>query len=245
MYRQNNTTLHELKNLIMADAVLVFAFSITFMHGIYGISSANHGLATALGLSASSSPLLMFLYIIPIMFVGVTLSFIFHELMHKYVAQHYGAIAGFRASSTGLVITLATSLFGFLIGIPGATIIYASSFTKRENGIVSIAGPLTNFIVFGIFLAIDIAFGAYLPSYFATLVTFTMFISILLAFFNMLPIYPLDGSKVLAWSKPVYFATLAVIFALMLITNMLPIYSIIFMILMALIFSFIYRGMFF
>ncbi len=245
MYRQNNTSLFELKNLLLADAVLVFAFSITFMGGIYGLGSSDPELAKALGLSSNASPLLIFAYVVPIMFVGVTLSFIFHELMHKYVAQHYGAIAGFRASYTGLIITLVTSFFGFLIGIPGATVIYTNSFTKKENGIVSIAGPLTNFTVFGVFLAISLLFGNLLSQYLLTLVSFTMFISILLAFFNMLPIYPLDGSKVLAWNKPVYFATLAVIFCLMLLTNMLPVYSIVFMILMALLFSFMYRGIVF
>lgn len=31
-----------------------------------------------------------------------------------------------------------------------------------------------------------------------------------LAFFNLLPIPPLDGSKILAWNAPVYIAAMAV-----------------------------------
>ena len=106
-----------------------------------------------------------------------------------------------------------TSFFGFLLALPGATYIYTNSFTKKENGYVSLAGPLTNFIIFIIFYILNIAFfsnanvhlsNLTLTTYAALAVQTTMFISILLAFYNMLPIYPLDGSKILAWNKPVY-----------------------------------------
>jgi len=56
-------------------------------------------------------------------------------MMHKLTAEKYGAIAGFRTSPYGLAITLLTSSFGFLFGIPGATMIYTNSFTRREDGI--------------------------------------------------------------------------------------------------------------
>ncbi|EQD44765.1 peptidase M50, partial [mine drainage metagenome] len=168
--------------------------------------------------------------------------FILHELMHKFVAQHYGAIAGFRTSTTGLLVTLATGAFGFLLGIPGATMIYTNYFSKRQNGIVSLAGPMTNFIVFGVFLAIGIIFGNSLGGYLQLAVSFTLFISIFLAFFNMLPIYPLDGSKVLAWNKEIYMATMGVIFALMVLFTGISIIEIAYFVIIALFFSMFFRA---
>ena len=240
--RDNFSGFEEIKNIVIADAVLILAFSLSLSGGISGLS-ANGGIG-------------YFLQLIPMVALGVTLSFVLHELMHKFVAQHYGAIAGFRTSMNGLIITLVTGAFGFLLGIPGATMIYASNFTKKENGLVSLAGPLTNFAVFVVFAALLYSASPHFfialvkgsnpnsNSYLVNALDFTMFISILLAFFNMLPIFPLDGSKILAWSKPVYVLVLAAIFVLMLLffSNLISIWSIIFMLLVALLFSAFYRS---
>ena len=226
--RSNENVKREIKDIILADAVLIIAFSLTLSGGILG---------AAQGLSHFS-----FIVLIPAVALGVSLSFILHELMHKFVAQHYGAIAGFRTSYNGLIITLLTGAFGFLLGIPGATMIYTNNFTKRENGIVSIAGPLTNFAVFAVFLVLALALRLPQNSYLGYAIDLTLEISILLAFFNMLPIYPLDGSKVLAWNKRVYFITLGTIFVLMLIFHVVSIIEVIFMIVIALFFSLFYRN---
>jgi Zn-dependent protease len=237
--RDNFSGWEEVKNIVMADAVLIIAFSLSFSGGIAGL-----GVAGGIG---------YFLQVIPMVALGVTLSFVLHELMHKFAAQHYGAIAGFRTSMNGLVITLVTGAFGFLLGIPGATMIYASSFTKKENGIVSLAGPMTNFVVFVVFAAMLYAVNPHFfvalvkganpttSSYLVNALEFTMFISILLAFFNMLPVKPLDGSKILAWNKPVYVSVLVVIFALLFVFQIVSVWSIIFMVLVALLFSMFYR----
>ena len=227
-FRYNVSSYDELKQIIVADVVLILAFSLTVSGGIFGLGSRSSFVSN-------------FLLFIPIAALAVTLSFVLHELMHKFAAQHYGAIAGFRTSPTGLMITLVTGAMGFLLGIPGATMIYASHFTKRENGIVSLAGPLTNFVVFIVFVSLFYMYNPAAGSYLYTTLTFTIFVSILLAFFNMLPIPPLDGSKVLAWSKPIYFAVLAVVFVLMILYTAIPISSIIFMLIIALFFSLFYR----
>ena len=224
----NANVSNEIKDIILADVVLILAFSLAFNGGIFNSGSPHF----------ASSVIL----ILPIVALGITLSFVLHELMHKFVAQHYGAIAGFRASYTGLLITFATGMFGFLFGIPGATIIYAHSFTKRQNGIVSLAGPLTNFVVFAVFYAILMLVNPYTTSYAYEAITFVMFISILLAFFNMLPIFPLDGSKVLQWSVPVYVVTMAVIFVLLYLTKAISIWEILFLLVIAIMFSFLYRS---
>ncbi len=230
MIRENFSIGTEIKEIVIADLVLILAFTLTLEGGIGGISMPY-------------SFVRRFFYLLPIVALGVTLSFVLHELMHKFVAEHYGAIAAFRVSTMGLLITFATGLFGFLLGIPGATIIYTSYFTKKQNGIVSIAGPLTNFTIFAIFLALLLLLRPAPSSYTYALISFTIFISILLAFFNMLPVPPLDGSKVLGWNKSVYIATMAVIFVLMFLFTGIPISSIVFMIFIALLFSLFYRNL--
>lgn len=232
----------EIKDFIIADAVLTFAFALIF----------TGGLANAKG------QLGLLLYMIPISFVAVTCSFVFHELMHKFTAQHFGAIAGFRTSTMGLVITILSAFLGFLIGIPGATLIYTNNFTKRENGIVSLAGPLTNFVVFGAFFFAGLALfphliadaslffnqGRLASSYIQNMIIVTMYIAILLAFFNMLPIFPLDGSKVIAWNFPVWLGVIVAIFAV--IVGVLQFYAIIpdlvILLVIAVLFNLFYRG---
>ena len=226
-FRENISSMREVREIAIADAVLILAFTLTLSGGVF--------------LASSSSFSKDFIYLLPIVALGVTLSFVLHELMHKFVAQHYGAIAGFRTSPNGLLITLLTGMFGFLLGIPGATVIYASSFTRKENGIVSLAGPLTNFVVFMAFLVAGLALNPAPGSYLASTISFVLFISILLAFFNMLPIFPLDGSKVLAWDRRIYLVTMAAIFILMVTFTGIPLYDIAFMVIIALFFSLFYR----
>ncbi len=222
-YRQHISISEEIKDMVLADLVLTLAFSFAFVGGIFGVKNIGN-----------------LLYYIPIAFVAVSLSFILHEYMHKIVAQRYGAIAGFRKSDMGLLITIGTGIFGFLIGIPGATMIYTSSFTSKEEGIVSIAGPLTNFAVFiGSFILFMLVGQR---GYIASALGVTMLISVLLAYFNMLPIYPLDGSKVLRWNKPIYVSFLLVLGVLLLFLGF-SIFNLIYLFVIAFIFSMFYSGL--
>ena len=242
-YREHLAVSGELKDLAIADAVLTVAFALIFTGGIGGIGHGLYGFVFNLA------------YFLPIAFVAVTLSFVLHEYMHKVVAQRFGAIAGFKKWDLGIAITLASSLLGFLIGLPGATMIYASRFTQEEEGYVSLAGPLTNFVVFLVFFAAFYLLYRVPPylalnqintatSYLGLLIIITMFISVWLAFFNMLPMYPLDGSKVLRWNKAVYAATLVVIFAFLYYIGGVQILgSLVYLLIIALVFYFMFSGM--
>ncbi|MEM3781831.1 MAG: site-2 protease family protein, partial [Candidatus Micrarchaeaceae archaeon] len=89
--------------------------------------------------------------------------------------------------------------------------------------------------VFAVFLALDL-----LPihiRYLHKMFSFTMLVSIILAFFNMLPIFPLDGSKVFRWNKIAYFAVIASIFAMLLL--IFPIESLIIGLVFMLAFAFV------
>jgi Zn-dependent protease len=185
------TSPREIRDIVIAYVVLTCAFAFIFSGGIWNKQFHSS-----------------FLTLLPIAALAVALSFILHELMHKFVAQHYGAWAEFRTWPAGLMVTIVSSMLGFLIGLPGATYIFSNSFTRRQNGIVSLAGPATNLVVFFAFVAIGLVVGTSGPSYLVLAIGVVMFISLWLGFFNMLPIPPLDGSKVLAWDWRVYLAVM-------------------------------------
>ncbi|MDE1868464.1 MAG: hypothetical protein KGH60_00650 [Candidatus Micrarchaeota archaeon] len=230
---RENVALHlEIRDIIIADLVLIVAFSLAASGGVL------------FGGRVPGTWLQTFVFVLPIAAVGVTLNFVLHELMHRTMARHYGAIAGFRTSLPGLFVTLITGAFGFLLGIPGATMIYASRFSLKEHGIVSLAGPLTNLAIFLIFIVVSSALGV-MPGYSANgslsnlefAVQFIIFISLWLAFFNMLPIGPLDGHAVFTWNKPVYLATMAAVFLLLIFFTALSVWSLVYVLIIALIMS--------
>ncbi|PLW80886.1 metalloprotease [Candidatus Woesearchaeota archaeon] len=130
--------------------------------------------------------------------VGV--GFLFHELAHKLVAQKYNCWAEFRADNSMLIMMLLMSFVGFLFAAPGAVMIHGN-ITKKRNGIISLAGPATNFILAILFILLIFTplapigvFGAYINSF--------------LGLFNMIPFLNFDGKKILAWNKPIYISTL-------------------------------------
>jgi len=70
---------------------------------------------------------------------------------------------------------------------------------KWGPAIVGIAGPASNFLV-ALFFGLIIRFGTVLeilPMAFFEIASLVVFINLLLMFFNLIPIPPLDGSKVL------------------------------------------------
>ncbi|MDI6887047.1 MAG: site-2 protease family protein [Candidatus Thermoplasmatota archaeon] len=138
--------------------------------------------------------------IFPIALLAVATGFLLHELMHKLVAQKYGCWAEYRAFPFGLVLALLMSAAGFVFAAPGAVYIMGS-ITKKENGKISLAGPLIN-IVIG---AVCLPFVFLIPqSYILNFIVMVYWVNSFLAFFNMLPIYPLDGSKVFRWNTGIY-----------------------------------------
>ena len=168
-YRENTHARQELHDIVVADVALMFAFSLVLSGGVFMLFSSPRSFFT-----------LLLLYL-PISAVAVSLSFVLHELMHKFVAQYYGAIAGFRTSYNGLVITLLTGAFGFLFGVPGATMIYASSFSRKENGLVSLAGPLTNVAIFAVFVAVFYAINHGAVSIASQIISPTSYVNLLIA----------------------------------------------------------------
>ncbi len=147
-------------------------------------------------------------------FFAVLTAFVLHEIGHKIVANHYGYPAAFAYSRNGLIFAVLLSLlFGVLIGAPGAVLIYGYP-SKKENGIISIAGPMTNLLVAAFsFVLLIIAFfvGSILsvPQLLINILFLVTTINVFIGAFNMIPIGVLDGAKILRWSKIAYFTLLA------------------------------------
>ena len=152
---------------------------------------------------------------LPLAFAAVMTGFLLHELAHKWMAQQYGCWAEYRGNKNGLYFALAMSAFGFLLAAPGAVMV-SGRITDRQNGIIAAVGPLTNIAIAIVALPIYI-FTAGLDwpiSLLGELARFIIVINLILGGFNMIPIQPLDGSKVIMWSKPAYLGIIAAIFAL-------------------------------
>lgn len=141
-------------------------------------------------------------------FVAVASGFVLHELAHKIVAQRYGHWAEFRAHFPGLGISVLIAAFlHVLFAAPGAVVIQGRV-TPRENGLISLVGPGTNFVVALVCLPF-FAFKVNADDFVTTLFGTVAGINALLAVFNLLPFGPFDGRKVLRWNAPVYVAVAA------------------------------------
>jgi Zn-dependent protease len=147
------------------------------------------------------------------MIVALVLSVVIHEMAHGYAANWLGdptARLQGRLSANPLVhldpmmsvilpgILLATGspiLFGAAKPVPYNP--YNFSNQKWGEAFVAFAGPLANFAIAGIFvLLIHLSSLLSLSEAFVTLAFQIIILNIFLAFFNLVPIPPLDGSKI-------------------------------------------------
>lgn len=140
------------------------------------------------------------LFIILILIVSVVI----HEVAHGYVALLLGdPTAKLQGRLTlnpfkhlelfgSFIVPLVTSLAGMGFGWAKPVIINPYNFKDRKTGelIVALAGPLSN-ICIAVFFAIVLRFLPLQPF------AYIILVNISLAVFNLIPIPPLDGSKVL------------------------------------------------
>jgi Zn-dependent protease len=184
----------EIKHLFIAYIVLVICFSLVLSTGWGGILSGINEW--------------MFLYIgLPVSLIAVGLGFILHEVAHKFTAQRYGCWSEFRYDQRGLMWALVLSaIIGIVWAAPGATW-FSGRVTKKENAIISLAGPAVNMTIAIVIIPLIIILPA---SYLTVYLLLSGWIIAFLAVFNLLPISPLDGSKIWKWNIGVYVLAFAV-----------------------------------
>lgn len=173
----------EVRDILIAWLGIGFAVAIAFTGGAFGSFNLTY-IALAMGIAL----------------VTVGPGFIFHELSHKFVARHYGFWAEFRMWPQMLAMAILIALVGFLFAAPGATYIVGSDSSKTEAGLISLAGPLTNAAIAALFLPLFVFTGGVLQF----IGGFGLWVNVELGAFNLLPIGPLDGTKVFRWNKAVW-----------------------------------------
>jgi Zn-dependent protease len=130
--------------------------------------------------------------------VTAGIGFLLHELGHKFVAQHYGCVAEFRAFNQMLYLAVGlAAVIGFIFAAPGAVMI-SGHITRKENGIISAAGPIVNYVLGVGFLIAGLFFQGQLID---IVISVGFMINMWLGLFNMLPFGNFDGKKILNWSR--------------------------------------------
>lgn len=171
-----------------------------------------------------------FAFLMGVFTLTVGSGFVLHELAHKFVAIKYGAHARYQTWTFGLFLMLGIAIIPQIFGMhfplflaPGAVMIYASSITRAQNGIISVAGPVTNillalaFFIGGIALFGAVAFAdvgevGEAGSVLATIFLLGARVNVFLAMFNLIPIPPLDGYKVLSWDWRIWLVLFGITF---------------------------------
>lgn len=157
------------------------------------------------------------LFKLSIMLVPGLLAITCHEVAHGFVAWRYGDPTARMLGRLTLNPLKHIDIFGTLmlvvVGIgwakPVPVVIENLRNPKKDMIWVSAAGPITN-IVLAILSALllrllqvlPIANGEFVLLPLSYMVSFSIYINLLLAFFNMIPIPPLDGGRVMMGLLP-------------------------------------------
>ncbi|MDD3084084.1 MAG: site-2 protease family protein [Candidatus ainarchaeum sp.] len=183
-----NFSKQEKIDLIISWFTLSIAFTWLIQNRILGIPEL--GFNTAISIA------------IPVGFIAVGTGFVLHELAHRQAARHFGFVSEYRAWYPMLGLAVLFAIFtGFIFAAPGATYFFGNNVSRKQNGIISASGPTINLIAGIILLGISFLFK---DSLISIILLFTSTINFWFAFFNLLPIWVLDGKKVLYWKPEVW-----------------------------------------
>lgn len=179
----------EIRDLAIAWIALGIAFSVFIL-----VATGRSMFPDLAG--AVLSPTFRYVFAVSLLTVGV--GFLLHELAHKIVAIRFGQLAAFRADYKMLALCIGAAFAGFLFAAPGA-VYHRGRITRRQSGLIAVAGPVTNIALVGAFFPLVFASG-----FFGQVGQLGVLVNAFLAAFNMIPFGPLDGKTVISWSKPVF-----------------------------------------
>jgi Zn-dependent protease len=152
----------------------------------------------------ASAPLEMQLIVMPCILFALT----FHEYAHARVAYYLGDYTAYYQDRMNLnpishldpIGTLALYFLGFGWAKPVPVNMRNLSQPRTDMMLIAIAGPASNIflaIIGSIFLRFSTIVPFSIPELFTSAMIFFVFINIVLALFNLIPIAPLDGSRLL------------------------------------------------
>lgn len=161
----------------------------------------------------SADKLEQLLLLLPVLIISMTL----HEMAHGYVANRLGdptarMLGRLSPNPIRHVDPMGSAMFGLSWLASGGTFLFGwakpipvqprfFNHPQRDFAIVAIAGPLTNILI-AFLLALPLAHVPLGDGIWADALVLAFFMNIWLAVFNMLPIPPLDGSRVIAAIMP-------------------------------------------
>lgn len=145
--------------------------------------------------------------------VSLVLAVSVHEFAHAFSAVRlgdptprlFGRLTINPLAHLDPLGTLLILVSGFGWGKPTPVNPFNMEDPRRDSAIVSLAGPASN-ILMAILLALPLRLGLNLGSEILTALLFAAGLNVGLAIFNLIPIYPLDGFKVVSGILPAELA---------------------------------------
>ena len=145
---------------------------------------------------------------LPLSFLAVVTAYIIHELAHRFTARKLRCLAVYKLWLPGVIFGLLMMLVGIKFILVGAVVISTYRFGRwgmkskhpsmREIGLISVSGPAANLVLAALFKAFsESALSSPTFGYLAL-------INAWFAFFNLVPVKPLDGSKVFFWNPVIW-----------------------------------------
>lgn len=149
-----------------------------------------------------------------IIMLAIVYALTIHEFAHAAMATYLGDNTAKYSGRLNLNPLSHMDVFGTLMllfagfgwGKPVPVNPYNLKWKKWGNAMVSLAGPVSNFISAALFIGIFIALSGFMSdtSLVFDFLIYLVFVNLILGIFNLIPIPPLDGSKVLFTILPAH-----------------------------------------
>jgi Zn-dependent protease len=129
--------------------------------------------------------------------LGLLFSIVFHELWHSLIARKFGL------SMRGITL--------FIFG--GVAEMTEEPPSPKAEFFMAVAGPISSVVLsLGLFAIFFIGAGAGWPKSITVVINYLAFLNLILAGFNLMPAFPLDGGRVLrsvlwGWKDNIRWAT--------------------------------------
>ena len=142
--------------------------------------------------------------------IALVIALSIHEYAHARAADELGDPTPRMAGRLTLnplahldpIGTIALFLFHFGWGKPVPIDPYNLRNPRRDQAIIALSGPVSNFITAAVFAFVFRLSGSLASPYLSSLVVSIVIMNLGLGLFNLLPLGPLDGSKVLLGLLP-------------------------------------------